>query len=190
MERTTIRRLRNVGSEPPDAQVLADSIGDPEQFRTVWMRHHDAVHAFVAARVGPDAADDIVSTTFLAAFRFRARYKADHTRSDACAWLLGIASNELRQHWRVEQRWLEAQKRLPDSATVDGDERAGGVDPFIASALQDLSRRLREPFLLRVVADLTYEQISLALDLPLGTVRSRINRARKQLAAHLERNST
>ena len=155
-------------------------------FATVFDRHYDSVHRYLARRVGPDLADDLAAETFTEAFDGRLRF--DTERPDARPWLFGIATNLLRHHYRSEARRLGAYARLDRPATPNdafGEietrldaERAG---PAIAAAVARLSADERDVLLLLAWADLRYEEIAVALRIPIGTVRSRLNRARRRL---------
>ena len=159
-----------------DAQAIHASLHDPEVFATLFDRHFDAVHGYVQRRVGPDLADEVAAETFTRAFDRRRRY--DQSREDARPWLLGIAANLLRRHWRSERRRLDAYAR---SGGREDAELTVPVAAELAAALKALPRREREPLLLLAWADLSYEQIAVALELPVGTVRSRISRGRARL---------
>jgi RNA polymerase sigma-70 factor (ECF subfamily) len=159
-----------------DAQAIAASLADPEAFTVLFDRHFDAVHGYAQRRVGPDLADEVAAETFTRAFDRRRRY--DRSREDARPWLLGISANLLRRHWRTERRRFDAYAR---SAGTAGGEPSAGVSAELVAALKRLPRREREPLLLLAWADLSYEQIAFALDLPVGTVRSRISRGRARL---------
>jgi RNA polymerase sigma factor (sigma-70 family) len=168
-----------------DAQVIAASRASPLAFATVFDRHYDAVHRYLARRVGPDLADDLAAETFTQAFDVRLRF--DTTHPNARPWLLGIATNLLRHHHRSEARRLRAYARLDRPAADDAHgeietrldaERAG---PAIAAAIGRLSADERNVLLLFAWADLRYDEIAVALRIPIGTVRSRLNRARGRL---------
>jgi RNA polymerase sigma-70 factor (ECF subfamily) len=159
-----------------DAQAIGASLADPEVFAVLFDRHFDAIHGYAQRRVGPDLADEIAAETFTRAFDRRRRY--DAAREDARPWLLGIAANLLRRHWRSERRRLDAYAR---STRRDHGELSDPLAAELAAALKDLPRREREPLLLFAWADLSYDEIAVALGLPLGTVRSRISRARARL---------
>ena len=159
-----------------DAQAIGESLADPEAFAVLFDRHFDAIHGYVQRRVGPDLADEIAAETFTRAFDRRRRY--DTSREDARPWLLGIAANLLRRHWRSERRRLDAYARSRDRGHA---ELSAPIAAELAQALKSLPRREREPLLLFAWADLSYEEIAVALGLPLGTVRSRISRARARL---------
>ena len=160
-----------------DAQAIGASLADPEVFAVLFDRHFDAIHGYAQRRVGPDLADEIAAETFTRAFDRRRRY--DTARKDARPWLLGIAANLMRRHWRSERRRLEAYAR---SAQHEQGELSGPIAAELAAALKALPRREREPLILFAWADLSYDEIAVALGLPLGTVRSRISRARGRLS--------
>jgi RNA polymerase sigma factor (sigma-70 family) len=159
-----------------DAQAIGASLAEPELFALLFDRHFASVHAYAQRRVGPDLADEIAAETFTRAFDRRRRY--DASRENARPWLLGIASNLLRRHWRSERRRLFAYAR---SAGAEGGQTTEPVAADLAAALRALPRREREPLLLLAWADLSYEEIGAALGIPIGTVRSRISRARGRL---------
>ena len=159
-----------------DADAIRASLAEPETFAVLFDRHFDAVHAYAQRRVGPSLADEIAAEAFTRAFDRRGRY--DLARADARPWLLGIAANLLRRHWRSEKRRLDAYAR---SAGRAESRLAEPVAADLAAALLALPRREREPLLLFAWADLGYEEIAVALGIPVGTVRSRISRARARL---------
>jgi RNA polymerase sigma factor (sigma-70 family) len=169
-----------------DAQVIAASRVEPRVFAAVFDRHYDAVHRYLARRVGSDLADDLAADTFTTAFDARRRYDTAHL--DARPWLFGIATNLLRHHRRGEARRLRAYARLDRPADPDGgfggiEARvdAGRAGPAIADALTRLSAGDRDVLLLFAWADLRYEEIAVALRIPVGTVRSRLHRARRRV---------
>ena len=168
-------------SEPPagpDGDAIRRSVDEPAAFDAVFERHFQAVHAFAQRRVGRDLAEEVAAETFVRAFDGRARYDAAH--ADALPWLLGIACNVMRRHWRTERRRLAAYAR---AVRHDAPAAAPDVAGEALHAVARLPRRQREVLLLYAWADLTYEQVARALDLPVGTVRSRIARARTSLGA-------
>jgi DNA-directed RNA polymerase specialized sigma24 family protein len=77
---------------PPDddAALIAESCRVPDRFGAVFDRHAIAIHGYIARRLGPDAADDLVAEAFLVAFRKRADY--DLRQPSARPWLYGIAT--------------------------------------------------------------------------------------------------
>jgi RNA polymerase sigma factor (sigma-70 family) len=124
--------------------------------------------------------------TFLLAFRQRAGF--DVTRGDALPWLYGIATNLLGRHRRNEIRLYKALARTgtdpvtaPFTDQVDERVTATAASRRLASALAGLSAAYREALLLVAWGGLSYEETATALDVPVGTVRSRISRARADL---------
>jgi RNA polymerase sigma factor (sigma-70 family) len=166
-----------------DAEVIALSLQDREAFGEIFERHFDVIYRYLARRVGADLAQDISSFVFLAALERRGRYKLD--RANALPWLYGIAANKLRRHRRSEERRLRAvaDTGIADEAAVC---TSTSIDRAVAGALVSLAPRDREVVFLSTWADLSYEEIADALDIPIGTVRSRLNRARRTLRAHLD----
>ncbi len=176
---------------PTDAEAIEESWNDPSRFTLVFERHFRALHNYLLRRVSRDLADDLAAETFLKAFESRSRY--DLEKSDARPWLYGIAINMLRQSYRTERRQLRAFARTGVDPLEEGDLPAviDRVDAAresarLAGALVTLSHREREVLMLSVWAELSYKQIAEALDLPLGTVQSRLFRARKRLRLHLD----
>ncbi|MEZ5098781.1 MAG: RNA polymerase sigma factor [Thermoleophilia bacterium] len=164
---------------PSDADLIRRSLVEPIAFEAVFERHFDAVHAFAQRRVGRDLADEVAAEAFVRAFDRRSRYDGSHV--DALPWLLGIATNVMRRHWRGERRRLDAYARSvagPASA-APGGEAAGEL----LAAVARLPRAQREVLLLHAWADLSYEEIARALEVPIGTVRSRLARARARLSS-------
>jgi RNA polymerase sigma factor (sigma-70 family) len=173
-----------------DGAIIERSRQEPEQFALLFQRHADSLSRYVTRRLGPQHAEDIVAETFLTAFRQRDRY--DLSRADARPWLFGITANLIRRHHRDETRWLRALERsgidpVADSAADLAEARlaADAAARAVAAAVAALGPQQRDVVLLTTWAGLTYDQVSEALGIPEGTVRSRMNRARSRLRAAL-----
>lgn len=173
-----------------DAEVIAASVHDAEQFGTIFDRHANAISRYVSRRLGATLAEDVVSDTFVVAFRQRHRY--DATRASARPWLLGIATNLIRRHRRDEARALKAVNRVGTDPVAesftDGVEVKVAIDATsraLAAAVAGLDRRQRDVLLLITWGELTYDEVATALDVPVGTVRSRLSRARQALRTAL-----
>jgi len=173
-----------------DADAISRSLAEPELFESVFRRHHAAIHAYLARRLGSEHADDVAAEVFVIAFRSRASYAP--LTADARPWLYGIATNLARHHWRAESRRLSALARVgpaePSEAAHEGaPERLDAAREArdAVRALRAMPAGDREALLLLAWADLTYREIAVALGLPVGTVRSRINRARRRLREEL-----
>jgi DNA-directed RNA polymerase specialized sigma24 family protein len=115
---------RNVGD---DATLIARSLEVPEFFGALFDRHAPAISRYIARRLGPDAADDLVAETFLVAFRGRGRYDAGH--ADARPWLYGIATRLIGRHRRDEVRFFRAIARtgVDQAAEPVSDQVTGRV---------------------------------------------------------------
>jgi RNA polymerase sigma factor (sigma-70 family) len=182
---------RDLDTGPPpgagDAALVAASLQEPELFSLVYERHANAMYRFAYRRLGPDLAQDAVSDAILEAFRFRHRY--DQERADARPWLLGILTHQISQHRRAERSRYRTLSRAAASADVQdtlldpvaGQVTAQTVRAPLAAALRQLADRDRDVLLLVAWADLSYQEVAHALAIPVGTVRSRLNRARRVL---------
>jgi RNA polymerase sigma-70 factor (ECF subfamily) len=163
--------------------------GDAEAFGEIYARHARAVHDFCLWRTAdPQAAEDAVATVFLEAWRQRDRLKLE--TDSATALLLGIANNVVRGHWRTSRRHRQALTRLRAAAPTEGAEPQSAVIARIDAlrhvreardAIRSLPRREREVLTLIADRDLSYEETASALGVPIGTVRSRLARARSRL---------
>lgn len=174
-----------------DGEIFARSVRDPEAFGEIFERHGAAVLAYARKRIG-HAGEEVAARTFLTAFERRARF--DTSYRSARPWLLGIATNLIRHHLREEQDHLGALRRLAEERPITADDPAGRIDaermrPLLLSALSELSVKDRETFLLVAVGELTYEETADVLEVPIGTVRSRIHRARTKVRERVQRES-
>jgi RNA polymerase sigma factor (sigma-70 family) len=175
---------------PSDAQLIARARTDRRAFAAIFDRHHDAIHGYLRRRLDAPIAEELAAETFVRALRGVDRYDARYT--DALPWLYGIAANLVRRHRRTEVRRLRAYARTGrDPLTDEHSDAPARLDaaaagPRLAAALAELSAGDREALLLLAWAELTYEEIAAALCIPVGTVRSRLHRARTVLRAHLE----
>ncbi len=170
-----------------DAEAVSRSREDPEAFGLIYDRHADAVFGYFARRVPRGEVADLVAETFRIAFDTRHRFDPDRVR--ARPWLYGLATNVLRHHLRSARREQVAHLRLaPEPGAADGHEPrsdaaldAAAEWPAVAAALDRLAPIDREALLLLAWEELSYADIAEATGVPVGTVRSRINRARRQL---------
>src|SRR5262245_31138708 len=178
---------------PSDVDCVARSLSEPNAFVLIFDRHYGSVHTYLHRRAGRDLADDLAAETFAVAFERRASCRATST---VLPWLYGIATNLLRHRWRAEQRRLRAYGRSGDDRWAQyEDEAAARVDGSalsaqLARALVAMRARERDALLLYAIADLTYEEIASALEVPVGTVRTWLHRARmtarRELASETE----
>ncbi|MEY2424662.1 MAG: hypothetical protein QOI61_234 [Actinomycetota bacterium] len=168
-----------------DADAIAASIASPEAFGEVFDRHATTLYRYFVRRVGPSDADDLTSDAFRIAFERRDAY--DLERPNARPWLYGIATNLVARRNRSAGRRDRAVARLGADEQSDVAERvtdqlaAAQLLPRVRSAIGELPEGDREAIVLFAWENLPYEDIALALDVPVGTVRSRISRARGKL---------
>jgi RNA polymerase sigma-70 factor (ECF subfamily) len=180
----------HLSEDQDDASIIGDSVGRPERFAAIFDRHAPHIQRYLARRLGRQTADDLVAETFLVAFGKRARY--DLARTNARPWLYGIATNLASQHNRDEVREYRLRSAIvPDPHPVSHDDRvatqvsAQARHRELAAALADLTAGDRDVLLLIAWEGLSYEEVAQALTIPVGTVRSRLNRARRQVRAVL-----
>ncbi|MDT0118291.1 sigma-70 family RNA polymerase sigma factor [Microbacterium sp. PRF11] len=169
-----------------DNELIARSHLDPAVFAALYDRHAPAVYRYLAQRLGDHTADDVMSETFLVAFERRDSY--DREVTDARPWLLGIATRLMRKHARLEAvAWKGMVADMAAQVAPDFIERAGArmdaerLTRRLSSALGKLSDTDRDTLLLYAWAHLDYAAIAAATEVPIGTVRSRLNRARRVL---------
>ncbi|WP_411699420.1 RNA polymerase sigma factor [Conyzicola sp.] len=169
-----------------DTDIVQRARDRPADFGELFERHSPTLLRYVRRRIGPDAAADVISETFLIAFKKRATF--DTSRDSALPWLFGIATRELKRHIGDEYRVLRAVAASPlDHIAADVIEEltdrldAASRVALLGTALANLPRRDRDTLLLYAWGDLTYEGVAEAMGTNLGTVKSRINRARTRL---------
>jgi RNA polymerase sigma factor (sigma-70 family) len=176
--------------ELTDSAAIRESFRQPEQFAVLYDRYATSLHRYAGRRVGDEVADDLVAATFLAAFRGRQRY--DLARASARPWLFGILTKEIARRHRTEKARLRALERAWFDQPVDGladqvaaDVSAQAARGQLAAALTRLSAAERAVLLLIAWSDLSYDETAQALSIPVGTVRSRLSRARRKVGAAL-----
>jgi RNA polymerase sigma factor (sigma-70 family) len=182
---TTTREPVPAQDHRDDAELIRCSWSEPDAFAALVDRHGRRIHRYIAQRLGVDAADDLMAETFLVAFGKRRKY--DLARPQALPWLYGIATNLMARRRAAEVRQYRLLARLAPEAPLEPTEAivdrvdAQGLSGPLAGALADLPVRQRNVLLLVAWADLSYEEVAEALDIPIGTVRSRLSRARARL---------
>jgi RNA polymerase sigma-70 factor (ECF subfamily) len=162
--------------------------GDAAAFGALFERHAGRIYNYCFRRTGDWAlAEDLTSTTFLLAWRSRERgpLQAD----SALPLLFGIATNVLRNQRRTLRRRRDAFARLPLERTEEpdfGDEASTRLDDQVAMRellrlFTRLPQREQDVIALCDWSGLSYEDAGAALDIPIGTVRSRLARGRRRL---------
>jgi RNA polymerase sigma factor (sigma-70 family) len=164
----------------------------PNRFDAVMLPHLDAAYNLARWLSGsPTDADDVVQEAFLRAFRFFDGYEGDNPR----AWLLAIVRNTWFTEWRRQHNRADATP-YDDSLNVD-DQLPGwadesGEDPeklavrqdeteLVHRALATLPVEYREVIVLRELEDMSYKDVAAVAGIPIGTVMSRLSRARRLL---------
>jgi RNA polymerase sigma factor (sigma-70 family) len=173
--------------EATDAAVIEASLDSPAEFGTIFDRHATVLHRYLVRRLGPDEAESMVGEVFRIAFEKRHTY--DLLRPTARPWLYGIATNLLAKHRRRESRRIHAvarlaAHRLPPLDLADCVSHAldaAALWPKVADAVTSLPEPERDALVLHVWEGLSYDDVADALGIPVGTVRSRLNRARGRL---------
>jgi len=163
---------------------------------TLWAAQEPRVRRYLRRAVGMREADDLVHQTFIEAARCWGRYDR---RGSRAAWLFGIARNVARRALRQARRrrmeslaaeptaraeWTSAsalEETTHSGAACESADRVGRMREAIAN----LPDHLRETLVLRLVCEMTYEEIAAVLEIPIGTVRSRLHEAVRRLREHL-----
>ena len=183
-------------SDLTDVEILADvATGDIDAYGKIVNRYRGRLYNFVFRFVGErETAEDIVQETFLRAFRKRKEYRAIANFS---TWLFTIAGNLAKSELRRRKRWRlfslhkddenDTGMDLPDeSFRPDTVTESSIADVQIQQAILSLSENYRQVVLLRDVEGLSYQEISEISKCPVGTVKSRVNRARLKLQQKLK----
>jgi RNA polymerase sigma-70 factor (ECF subfamily) len=175
------------GPTPDDELVARAVAGEREAFGAIYQRYHVAIYRFARAMTGSAAlAEDVTQETFVALIRSLSRY--DPTRGPVRTYLYAIARNVSRYRLRRERRFVEL-----DVAVNEPQHSWDPSHPMIQSQtvaqvrrfIKALSSRYREVLVLCDLQGLSYEEAAAVIKVPVGTVRSRLYRARQQLAERL-----
>jgi len=162
--------------------------GDAEAFGDLYECHARAVQSYCLWRTADlQAAEDATATVFLEAWRERGRLVL--SADSAAPLLLGIATNVLRRQWRSQRRHRDTLERVrnvgqpPEDLETEAIARLDAIRQLRqgGEAIRGLPRREREVLALLAWGELSYGEIAVALGLPVGTVRSRLARARARL---------
>lgn len=173
--------------ESDDSTLWSRSrLGDADAFAMLFARHANAIYNYCFRRVGDwSTAEDLLSVVFLEAWR---RRKKDLPPEKVLPWLYGIATNVVRNQRRAQRRYEAALRRVPapraDEPFADlADTRLDDEWQMrrVLALIRKLPQREQEVFALCAWFDLSYEDAASALEIPVGTVRSRLSRARARL---------
>jgi RNA polymerase sigma factor (sigma-70 family) len=178
-----------VSANRTDDEAIAASLSEPRAFGVVFERHFGAILRYLRRRLDDRQAEEAAAQTFFVAFDERGRF--DRERADVRPWLFGIATNVARRHRRSEVRELRAVAKLGADTAASNDGTEARIDAermrgALAHCLADLPAEECDVLFLLVWAELDQPEIAAALDIPLGTVKSRLSRARKRVQEALD----
>ena len=182
-----------------DEELMAQfQSGTVEAFDIIVRRFSGRLLNFLNGFIhDPEVCEDLLQETFIRVYRNRYSYQPI---SKLSTWVFTIAGNLARSEYRRNKRWSmvsinpkakdgeDAYTRPLESVHVLPDDRADGIlkDTYIQDALSRISVNFRELIVLRDVQQLSYEEIATITGLPMGTVKSRINRGRSKLQRMLK----
>ncbi len=182
--------------EPTDEALLLRMMGGEEEaFTLLYRRKHPAIYRFALHMSGNAAvAEDVTQETFLVLIRDARRF--DAVRGTLGGFLFGIARNHLRKRWEQDRRWtpmnsdLDAMAPAPhgngNGLSVQNDPAATNeATQRLREAIATLPENYREAVALCELEEMSYDEAAAVLGCPVGTVRSRLHRARALLAEKL-----
>ncbi len=146
----------------------------PDRVEELYQEHAGSVLSYLTRRCPPDTAHDLLQEIFLQVLRHRERTESVITPR---AWLFGVARNVLARHYRDREILHEAVTSELEAPAEREDARL----PVMREAILRLPEEMRETLELRLSQELSYEEIAAVLEIPLGTVRSRLHAAVRRL---------
>jgi len=182
---------------PSDSELVKQArAGRAEAFGRLVERHQDYVYNSVCCLIGsgPDA-EDIAQDVFVSAYRALSGFEG---RARFTTWLYGIMLNSVRSYWRRRKRVtvlsMDPGGGRGDPAPQFAAEQDGPAEMAIRAervgvvreAIAGLDEHMREVIVLRDIQGLSYEELAETLELPDGTVKSRLHRARRELMERLK----
>ncbi len=180
---------------PPSGALLGQNndaeVSTERLFRDLVQEHWTRLHRFIIKNIGhQDEAEDLTQQAFTEAVR---SYEKFQGQSELSTWLYGIAMNLVRNYLsRAPQRRYDftddSELEFTPSEESTPEEKAEAAEQLGAlnTALEELPPRMREILLMVAVDELSYEEAAVLLMVPIGTIRSRLSRARAALRAKLE----
>ena len=181
---------RAAGADLVDAELIRRTAsGDRDAFAEIYRRHHATIFRFARLMTGHGSmAEDIVQEVFLALMRDAARY--DPSKASLTTYLFGVARHQTRRRLAREKRFVALDRADAGASTLQegADARLTHQDDLarLSREILRLPSRYREAVVLCDLEDVPYAAAAESLGCPVGTVRSRLHRARRMLAAALE----
>ncbi|MCC6426371.1 MAG: RNA polymerase sigma factor [Phycisphaerales bacterium] len=171
------QRMGQQMADGDDAGLIARACGNPDGFAEIYLRHYQAVAGLIYRRTGDQhVTDDLTADVFLAAYRALPRYRVGGT--PLRAWLLRIASNRVNRWVRRGRGMIDILARLARLRPVSEMPREVREYPVALRALLSLAPEYQTVMSLHHLEGLGIEEAALVLECPIGTVKSRLNRAR------------
>ena len=180
-------KLLETSLETVSATAL-QSNGRERMFEDYISRHHAKLTRLAHSLVGPDHALDLVQTTYLKAWRARNDYRGDSSFS---TWMYRIATNAANDFRKKKGREMEDQLSedysvVDDAQNLEASIHKKYVRGEVQACIAQLKPRYKRIILLREFEELSYGDIASILDIPIGTVRSSLHKARRELRQELE----
>jgi RNA polymerase sigma-70 factor, ECF subfamily len=180
------RGMQDASNDGSDADLIRAAESDAAAFGVLYERHALRVHTWCHRRL-EWAASDLTAETFAQAWLSRAHFRDDRGGS-ALPWLLGIARNVLRETVRRDRVETRARERLGLPLDLAAEDGYGVVEErlsprhALAAAFEQLPEHERDALELRVVDELSYDQVAERLAIRPAAARLRVSRALRRLA--------
>ena len=180
-----ITEKRSTKDPRSDSQLMIDlCAGDEAAFTEVIRRFQAPIYSLLIRMLGNEEdARELLQVTFFRVYKYRENFDPERK---LVTWIFAIASNLAKKEWRRRSRWMNVPLEyvnLTSPGKTAPHYNAGRLElkASLEEAIDRLPGHYREPFLLREHEQMSYEEISEVLGIRLGTVKSRINRARAHL---------
>jgi RNA polymerase sigma factor (sigma-70 family) len=172
-----------------DAELIRRARDDPEALAELYVRYRAQLYAWFRSRLPESAASELTAELFAQVALSLRRFR-DEADGSAAPWLYGIAKNLLRRYYERGRIDEAARRRLGmpirsyelDFEAIEERLAAGELQPELEAALQSLPRQQREALQLRVVSELSYQDVAAELNCSETAARIRVMRAVAKLA--------
>lgn len=167
-----------------EAALIESARSDAQAFAELVVRYQDRLYTYLYRMTGSrEDAQDLAQETFVRAYRALPRFNLE---APFRPWLYKIATNLAINHIKGKKPVLVLEEYVPSRLdTPEQQVEASEVHRIVAAAIAELPETYRPVVLMRHIEDLSYDEIGRALDLPIGTVKVRLHRARATLQAKL-----